>query len=300
MADGDLSAGSLPLDLIQPPVDFSLPNPNIDLASPFTLTGGSPGAVSAPAATGSTTPAGLYGTSWATPSLVATGWAAQPQPGGSAAAAAAGGGGGNWLSTTAGNIGDWISKNPMSAIGALAGGGMLLNQMFGSSSDQEAAVMKQLGQQAGSAASTATMLQAPLTSGVLPPGAQAVVDEAQRSGRTAAISSYAKMGMSGSTGEADAIQASNQRTQAMKFGIANDLFTQAAGYAKMASSDYAQLLQFQMQQDQDFSNALSKFVSAIAGGAGTSKTSASGTTIDPAALVQAEHAYAASNPLLTS
>lgn len=185
---------------------------------------------------------------------------------------ATGGGVGGWLDKTAGNIGNWITNNPMSAIGALAGGGMLVNQMFGSQSDAEAQTMKQLGQQAGSAASTATMLQAPLTSGVLPPGAQAAVDQYQRGAKAAEVSAYAKAGMGGSTGEADAIQAVNQQTQAMKFGIANSLFTQAAGYAKMASGDYAQLLQFQMQQDQDFSNALSKFVSALAGGRSTTTT----------------------------
>lgn len=306
MADGDLITGTLPLDLIQPPIDFGVPAPsslNVDPITgsanylpqvptypDFTVAapaGGSSGVVSTPPAP---TVAAPVVAPAATPAATAA----------PAAAATAGAGAGNWLSTTAGNIGNWITNNPMSAIGALAGGGMLVNQMFGSGSDQEAQVMKQLGNQAGSAASTATMLQAPLTSGVLPPGAQAAVNQFQQGARAQEIGAYARMGMSGSTGEADALQAVNQRTQAMKFNIANDLFTQAAGYAKMASSDYAQLLQFQMQQDQDFSSALSKFVSALAGGAGTSKTSASATTIDPAALVQAEHAYTASNPLLTS
>lgn len=241
MADGDV-VGSLPLDSYQPFVDFSASSPgdlNVTTGSPGVVSS-APAAISTPAATTST--------------------------GGT-------GGIGGWLSGTAGNIGNWIQQNPTSAIGALAGGGMLLNQMFGSSSDAEAQTMKQLGQQAGSAASTATMLQAPLTSGVLPPGAQAAVNQFQQGARASEISAYAKAGMGASTGLADAEQSVNQQAQAMKFGIANSLFTQAAGYAKMASTDYAQLLQFQMQQDQDFSNALSKFVSALAGGKSTSSSS---------------------------
>lgn len=244
MADGDI-VGSIPLESYQPFVDFSATQP-----SDLNVTTGSPGAVSSPA------PAAAPAAT-ATPAAAATG---------------TGSGIGGWLSGTAGNIGNWISNNPMTAIGALAGGGMLVNQLFGSSSDAEAQTMKQLGNQAASAQSTATMLQAPLTSGVLPPGAQAAVNQFQQGARASEISSYAKVGMSGSTGEADALQAVNQRTQAMKFGIANELFGQAKDYAGMASQDYANLLKFQMQQDQDFSNALSKFVSALAGGRSTSST----------------------------
>jgi hypothetical protein len=308
MADGDLSMGSTSA-LITPPVDLSglTVDPNLgDISGLTTQTaaapaGGSPGALTAPATTGA------FGTNWATPANIATGWSAAANapaaalPAATVAPAAGTGGIGGWLGTTAGNIGNWITQNPMSAVGALAGGGMLLNQMFGSSSDAEAQTMKQIGQQAASAQSTATMLQAPLTSGVLPPGAQSAVNLAEQQGKAAEVSAYSKAGMGASTGLADAEQANAQRAQVMKFNIANQLFGQAAGYAKMASTDYAQLLQFQMQQDQDFSSALSSFVSALAGGGkSTTGTTASGTTITPAALVNAEHAYAASNPLLTS
>ena len=265
MADGDLALGGY-ADAIQPPVDLGLSvSPDLapgSFSNTFampTVAGGSPGTVSSPA------PVAAPVAPAATTPLAAA--AATP-----AATTTSTGGVGNWLSTTAGNIGNWVTQNPMTALGAVAGGGMLLSEMFGSGHDAESQTMKQLGQQAASAQSTATMLQAPLTSGVLPPGAQAAVNAAQQSGRTAAISSYAKMGMSGSTGEADAIQASNQAAQAMKFGIAQQLFTQASGYAKLASDDYAGLLKAQMEQDQDFSNALSKFVSALAGGKSSTTT----------------------------
>jgi hypothetical protein len=185
---------------------------------------------------------------------------------------------GNWLGTTAGNIGNWVTNNPMSALGALAGGGMLLNEMFGDQSSAEQQTMKNIQQQATGAAGTATMLQAPLTSGVLPPGAQSAIDVAKSGAKAAEISAYSKAGMAGSTGEADALQAVNQRVAAMQFGIADNLFKQAAGYAGMASTDYNNLLKDQMQQDQDFSQALSRFVSALAGGRGTTSGSTATTT----------------------
>lgn len=287
MADGDYAYGTLPPNLIQPPVDLGVADPsslglNINPASgspdflpaapnyPYfqSSDGSTAAAVSAPQPFESEPALTKIPTPTAAPAAVS--------PDANAAATTASTGGGNWLSTTAGNIGNWISNNPMQAFGAVAGGGLLLNQLFGSSSDAEAQTMKQLGNQAGSAQSMATMLSAPLTSGILPPGAQNAVDLANQQGRAQAISSYAKMGMANSTGQADALQANNERTQAMKFGIANQLFTQAAGYAKMASTDYADLLKYQMEQDQDFSNALSKFVSALAGGRSSSSTSTSG------------------------
>ena len=202
---------------------------------------------------------------------------------GSPGTVSGGGGGilsgvGNWASTTAGNFGNWVTNNPMSALGVVAGGGMLLNEMFGSQNDAESQTMKQIQQQATGAASTATMLQAPLTSGVLPPGAQAAVNQYKSGARASEISAYAKAGMSGSTGEADALQAVNQRAAAMQFSIANNLFSQAAGYAKLSSDNYSNLLKDQMQQDQDFSNALSRFVSALAGGRGSTSSSSATTS----------------------
>jgi hypothetical protein len=263
MAD-DFSQG--PWATYQPPTDLSLPvvDPNLgDISGLTTQTvpapaGGSPGALSSPPAA----------------SLPSISTPATTTPATTTPATAGTGGVGGWLGTTAGNIGNWITNNPTSAIGALAGGGMLLSQMFGSSSDAEAQTMKQIGQQAASAQSTATMLQAPLTSGVLPPGAEAAVKQAETSGKAAEVSAYTKAGMGASTGLADAEAANAQRAQAMRFGIAQNMFSQAANYSKMASTDYVTLLQDQMQQDQDFSNALSKFVSALAGGRSTTSTTA--------------------------
>jgi hypothetical protein len=81
--------------------------------------------------------------------------------------------------------------------------------------------------------------------------------------------------MAGSTGEADAINAVNANIAAQQYGIAMNMFSQAAGYAKLQSADLMGLLDEQRAQDQDFSNALSRFVSALSGG-GTATPGAGG------------------------
>lgn len=166
-----------------------------------------------------------------------------------------------------GNIGNWITQNPGTALSIGAGGGMLLSEALGTSSEQQ--MMNNLQQSATGAGTMATALQAPLFSGVLPPGAQAALNQSRQNQIANIRSSYAKMGMSGSTGEADAVNAANQASSAQQFNMAMSMFNQAAGYAKLQSQDYLALLEEQRAQDQDFSNALSKFVSALAGG-GTS------------------------------
>jgi hypothetical protein len=179
----------------------------------------------------------------------------------------AGGGG------TLGNIGNWISNNPMSALGIAAGGGMLLSEAFGTNPEQ--ANMNLLQQSATGAGTMATALQAPLFSGVLPPGAQSALNTAKQNQIAQVRSSYARAGMAGSTGEADAINAVNANIAAQQYGIAMNMFSQAAGYAKLQSADLMGLLDEQRAQDQDFSNALSRFVSALSGG-GTATPGAGG------------------------
>ena len=157
---------------------------------------------------------------------------------------------------------------------ALLAGGLLASQLFGSSSSAETADMTALQQQAAGAASTATMLQAPLTSGVLPPGAQSSLDVAQRNAQASARSAYASLGMSGSTGEADDFAAIAQNIAAQKVGIEDLLFSQAGPYAQLASTDYNNILNQQRAQDTQFTGALTNFVAALAGSKAGSTTAA--------------------------
>jgi hypothetical protein len=172
-------------------------------------------------------------------------------------------GGGGLIDTLKGDIGSGISKlisNPL----ALVSGGILASQMFGGS--DTSAADKALQQQATSAASTAQMLQAPLTSGALPPGAQASLDLSQENQEAVTRSAYASMGMGGGTGEGDAFAAIAQRIADQRVGIEESLFQQAGPYAQLATNDDIAILNQQRAEDQQFSGALMNFVAALAGG----------------------------------
>lgn len=168
-----------------------------------------------------------------------------------------------------GNIKDWISNNPLQAITAAGGAGMLGYEMFGPPGAQQQDI-NQLSQAAAGAGSMSTMLSAPVTSGVLPPGAQQALKTSEQAQEAQQHSSYAKMGMAGSTGEADAISAVKQRTAAMQWSIEDSMLKQAAQYAGLQSTDLQALITAQRTKDQDFANALGKFVQGLAGAFGGS------------------------------
>jgi hypothetical protein len=238
-----------------------------------TSVSGTPGATATGSGAVSGTPTassggGDFGAPWATPANVQAGWNAVAAGGGSPVAADTGGIGG----IVKGIEGD-ISKL-FSSPTALVAGGLLASQMFGSSSSAEDATMAQLQAQAESAASTATQLQAPLRSGVLPPGAQASLDLAKANAEASSRSAYAAMGMGDSTGQADAFQAIAENIAAQKVGIEDLLFSQAGPYAELASTDYNNILNQQRAQDQQFTGALTNFVAALAGSTAGSRTAA--------------------------
>lgn len=171
---------------------------------------------------------------------------------------AATGAGGGILDTLKGDIGKFISSPT-----ALLAGGLLGYEML--TSNQNTPADTALQQQAAGAASTATELQAPLTSGVLPPGAQSALDLSKSNMTAAARSTYASMGMGDSTGQSDAFQAIAQQIAAEKVGIEESLFAQAGPYAQLASSDDIAILNQQRAEDQQFTSALTSFVAALAG-----------------------------------
>lgn len=167
-----------------------------------------------------------------------------------------------------GGILNWIGNNPLQAAGLVAGGGLLASEAFGSGGAEQQQ-LTQLSQAAGEAGSTATALRAPLQSGVLPPGAQQVVNNARTAGLASAASAAATTGMGGkSTAYFDARQAAIQNAQVLQYGIEQDMFKQALGYSQLQANDLQALIKDQMQKDQNFSNALNGFVKALAGMAG--------------------------------
>lgn len=146
-------------------------------------------------------------------------------------------------------------------LGTLAAGGGLAYSMLRPDVEQQ-----QLGQLQGAATgagTTATALQAPLMSGTLPAGAQQAINASQAAQTAKIRSSYSSMGMAGSTGEADALNAVQQNIAAQKFSIETNMMEQASKFAQLQSADLEALLKDQMQKDQNFGNALSNFTNAL-------------------------------------
>jgi hypothetical protein len=132
--------------------------------------------------------------------------------------------------------------------------------------------INQLNNAAASAGSLARASAAPLMSGVLPPGAQNALTTARQNMRAGTESAYARMGMAGSTGEADALDAINQNIAAQQFSMEDQMFGQAAGFAQVQGTDLNSAITAQQAQDTAFSNALSNFVKSITGSTGGQQT----------------------------
>lgn len=122
---------------------------------------------------------------------------------------------------------------------------------------------------------SATSLIPTVNTGILPPGADSMVNNATNDAVNSIRSKYAQLNMSGSTSEAQEIAAAQARGEAMRFQFANQLTQtglQAAGIAAGISSQQAQIysliMNAQLQADSALQNALANFAFAAALGGG--------------------------------
>ena len=122
-----------------------------------------------------------------------------------------------------GGIGQWLKQNP-EMLSKIIGGIPLAAGMF--HQDSSAGTQKQLAQLAGQERNQSQALMAPLQTGILPPGAQQSVDAAKQAERGQIASTYARLGLSGSTMEGQALAAANRNAAAQSFGFANQLNAQ--------------------------------------------------------------------------
>lgn len=169
---------------------------------------------------------------------------------------AAGGG----LSGIGSTVGNWLMANPGIALGGALLGyeGLTANQPPPGLGQVEAQAkeLTGLGNQALSAQST----------GNIPGGAQAALDEAQSAAQAQVRSQYAALGLSGSTMESQALAQIPQQIAAQKWQIIQGL-TQT-GLNEMGMADTLDLSRMSalIQQDQQFQSAISSFAAALAGG----------------------------------
>ena len=120
------------------------------------------------------------------------------------------------------------------------------------------------------------------TTGQLPPGAQAVLDQAEAAAKADAASKFAGLGLTGSTSEGSALSSIDLSRAAQEYNmaqtaantglsvqqVANSMLSAALGGLGSAGQTYAGIGQIQLANDSALSNALANFAAAAAGSAG--------------------------------
>ena len=123
-----------------------------------------------------------------------------------------------------------------------------------------------LNQQAQQLSAQAAAMQSYLQTGQLPPGVQGTIDQAAQAAKTSIKSQYAASGQTGSSAESQALSQVDANAVSQAGTLAMEMFNSGLTEAGMANQLYTTLLQQATGQDTAFSNALSKFATAAAGG----------------------------------
>jgi hypothetical protein len=132
--------------------------------------------------------------------------------------------------------------------------------------NQSAGTENQLTQLAGQSRNQSAALQAPLQTGILPPGAKQAIDAATASSKAAAKSNFASLGLSGSTMEAQQMQAIDRNAAAQSFSFADKLFSQGLDAMNISAGADRALLSAQLQRDQELQNAILAASRGLGGG----------------------------------
>ncbi len=158
------------------------------------------------------------------------------------------------------NIFSQLGKNPGMLLSAAP---LAIDMLKGTSLPSAGTALQSQGADAASQGRTLTAFR---QSGTLPAGLQSVVDANTNAAVAKIRSSYANLGLSGSTMESQAIEQAKQGASGQVAEIANQLAQQGMQWSGLASEDSARVLSAQMQQDQQFQNSLALFARGLAGG----------------------------------
>lgn len=161
-----------------------------------------------------------------------------------------------------GTLGSAVGNNPGLALGALGLGATALR------GNQMPKGYNQLQQEAQSLGSQGGQLLQEAQTGTLPPSAQAGILEAAHASAARIRQSYAAQGLSGSTMEAQALQAVSQQAQAATWKELQGLYQTGLQMTGMSTELLGQVMQANVQQDQDFMKAVVGFASSLGGANG--------------------------------
>jgi len=172
----------------------------------------------------------------------------------------------------------WVAQNPLLAASLGVGGASLLsgglNRMLSPTLPNQGQLTNIAGglqQQAGQVGATGQQLTQPLLTGQLPPEAEAAVQAAMKDADATIRSQYARLGLTGSTPEADQIANLALRTEAMRFQIAQQMAQSGTQLMQLASQDlgaeaniYQGLMQTQIAEDNSTRQSFASLAGALA------------------------------------
>lgn len=238
-----------------PGVSQGLPVQSVPTESFTQPLGGTPSAGTAPGGTGGLDQS-ILGAQAQPPGPTSLQPPGATAPGGAPAASPSGGGG--FLD----KVGDSVMKNPLGL--ALSAGGLGYSVLAG---QKQSAATKALEAQAAGQNATANQLSSYLTSGTLPPGLQASVDQATQSAKATAIANAAQQGLPTDPTQNSALAARlsqiDQQGPIVAAQIAQQLLQSGASYAGLSDTLYTQLAQIDQTQTQQVGKAIANMASAL-------------------------------------
>lgn len=160
-----------------------------------------------------------------------------------------------------GGVSNFLRQNaPL--LSAAAGVGAIGKQLLAPSSIPNLSQMTAAGTAANKAAQD---LIPSVSTGKLPAGAEQMVQNATNDAITGIRAKYANLGLSGSTMEQQDIAAAQQRAQAMRFDLAQQLTQTGLNAAGLQEQIYSQIANLVLNQDKGLSDALAAFAQAMGG-----------------------------------
>ena len=161
----------------------------------------------------------------------------------------------DWL----GKAGDKLTSNPGLALSALGLGASALK------SGQVPKGYNQLLTQAGALGTQGNALTTGALDNALPPAAQAQLNMASESAKASVRSTYARMGLTGSTMEAQALASVDETTAAQGYQMIQSLYQQGLQTSQLSASLYDQIMQANVSGNNALSGAVGNFAGALGG-----------------------------------
>ena len=155
----------------------------------------------------------------------------------------------------------YIGQNP----GLLLAGGGLTEALFkGNSTPGLPALQTEAGLEATQGNQNLSALQ----TGQLPAGAQAAIDQAEQGAKATTASNFARLGMTGSTSEAQSEAGIEQAAAAQKFGDLSQVSQLGLRQLGAANSLYTTIMNTQLAQDKETQDAIARLAAALGGSTG--------------------------------